>query len=222
MGGLGAERTRQLEPRGDRVNREHVLRSLGERRLDRTESDRPETEYRDRRAGDDAGLDHRVVTGPHHIAGEQRDVVGHPGRDPAQGQVGVWNEEQLCLSSLKSAERRAVAEHTAVVAFVEIAACAEEAIAAGGAVGAENAVALGHRADTLAGRDHRADVLVSDREPLLDRDPAVVDVEVGAADSARLDPDDRVAGGVELRLGDVVDPDLAGRLEGHRSHAAGL
>ena len=59
-------------------------------------------------------------------------------------------------------------------------------------------------------------------EALLDRDPAVVDVEVGAAHAARLDPDDRLVGRAQLGLGHVVDPHLSGALEGHRPHRAAL
>ena len=76
------------------------------------------------------------------------------------------------------------------------------------------------RGDLVAGGDHLADVLVADDEPGLDLHPPVVDVEVRAADPARLDPDDRVVGREQLGLGLLVDPDLAGRLEGDRSHRA--
>ena len=62
--------------------------------------------------------------------------------------------------------------------------------------------------DAVAGLEHRADVLVADREALLDRNPAVVDVEVGAADPAGLDPDQRLVGGGYLGLGLLLDPDL--------------
>src|SRR6202035_1467321 len=68
------------------------------------------------------------------------------------------------------------------------------------------------------GVEHRADKLVADRESGLDLHAPVVDVEVRAADARRLDPDDRVAGVLECRLGPIVDPNLAGGLEGDGSH----
>ena len=83
---------------------------------------------------------------------------------------------------------------------------------------AEHPVADGDPLDVVAGRQHRADELVADREARLDRDPAVVDVEVGAADPARLDPDQRLVGGADLGIGLLLDPDLAGRLEGDGAH----
>ena len=111
------------------------------------------------------------------------------------------DQQLLGLRPLERAERRAVAEDPAVVALVEVAAQAEEALAAGGAVAAEDAVALGDRGDGVAGRDHRADVFVAEDEAGLDLDSAVVDVEVRAADAGRLDPDDRLVGRGQLRLG---------------------
>ena len=101
---------------------------------------------------------------------------------------------------------------------VELLAPAEEALAAGGAVGAEDAVADRDPAHVVAGGDHLADELVADHEARLDLHPAVVDVEVRAADPARLDADERVVGREQLGLGDLVDLDLARRLEGDRSH----
>ena len=72
--------------------------------------------------------------------------------------------------------------------------------------------------DVVAGGDDRADELVADREARLDGDAAVVDVQVRAADAGRLDADDASSGSIELRLGLLLDPDLAGRLEGDGAH----
>ena len=72
--------------------------------------------------------------------------------------------------------------------------------------------------DLVARREHRADELVADREAGLDLHAAVVDVQVGPADAGRLDPHDRVVGGLELGLGLVLDAHLVGRLERDRSH----
>ena len=90
--------------------------------------------------------------------------------------------------------------------------------AAGGAVGAEHAVADRDARHVVAGGDHLADELVADHEAGLDLDPPVVDVEVRAADAARLDADDRVVGREQLGLRDLVDLDLARGLEGDRAH----
>ena len=70
---------------------------------------------------------------------------------------------------------------------------------AGGVKATEHAVADGDPLDLLAGRDHRADELVADREAGVDRDAAVVDVEIRAADTARVDADECL--GVVLERG---------------------
>ena len=97
---------------------------------------------------------------------------------------------------------------------------AVEAAATGGGVGAEHPVADRDLAHGVAGGDHDSHVLVADHEARLDRDPAVVDVEVGAADSRRLDPDHGIVGGRGLGLRALLHPYLAGGLEGDRPHGA--
>ena len=176
-----------------------------------------------RRAGRRRHCD-RVVAGAHHVAGEQRDVGGDAVGHVAQRQVGASARAPArpgCPGSV--AERRAVAEDPAVLALLVVAAQAVEARAAGGVEAAEHAVADAHARDVVAGREHRADELVADREARLDLDPAVVDVQVRAADPARLDR----ARSRRPRLcssgsGRSSTADLVGRLEGdgvtlHRS-----
>ena len=85
------------------------------------------------------------------------------------------------------AEQLAVAERPHVIALLVGAAQAEEARAAGGVEAAEHAVADADPGDVVAGGEHGPDELVADREPGLDLDPPVVDVQVRAADAARLD-----------------------------------
>ena len=131
------------------------------------------------------------------------------------------HEHLLGLRALERAERLAVAEDPALVALVEVAAAAEEAVAAGRAVAAQHAVALGHVGHAVARRDDGPDELVPEREARLDHDPAVVDVQIGAADAGRLDAHDGVVALEQLRLGALLDPDLAGRLEGHGLHGSG-
>ena len=131
------------------------------------------------------------------------------------------HEHLLGLRALERAERLAVAEDAALVALVEVAAAAEEAVAAGRAVAAEHAVALRHLGHAVARRDHRADELVAEREARLDLDAPVVDVQVRAAHAGGLDAHDRVVALDQLGLGPLLDPHLAGGLEGHRLHGRG-
>ena len=162
-----------------------------------------------------------MVARAHHVAREQRDVVGHPFGNLAERQVGGGHEQELGLGALKLAQELAVAEDPAVVALVEVAALAEEALVTGGAVGAEDPVAHLDARDGVADGEDLAHVLVPDGEPGLDRDPAVIDVKVGSADAGGVDPKDGVAGILQLGIRLLVDPDLARRLEGDRSHRGG-
>jgi len=130
----------------------------------------------------------------------------------------VGDERLLCLGALKVAERGPVPEGPHLIALVEHAPEAEEAGAAGGVEAAEHPVARTDAGDVIADSEDRPDELVADREPRRDLHAPVVDVQVGSADPARLDRDDRVVTRQQLRFGLVLDPHLAGRLEGDGSH----
>ena len=194
-------------------------RSSGrQRRLHGAEADRAQPEHGDRVAGAHPRVDDRVVAGAHHVAGEERHLVGHPLRHPPQGEVRPRHEQLLGLGALQVAEMGAVAEGAPPLAAVVVAPQAGRAGRAGGVEAAEHAVALGDALDVGSGGEHRADELVPDREAGLDRHPPVVDVQVGAADPARLDPNQRVVGRGDLRIGLLLDPDLTGGLEGDGAH----
>ena len=222
----GAERLGRPQPLLHRVDRDHQRRAGRPRHLHRAQAHRAEAEHRDRRARLERvrlrriAAD-RVVGGPRHVAGEQRHLVREPLGDTAKGQVGLRDEQELRLRSLQRAERGAVAEDPAGVALVVLGAPAVKAAATGGGVGAQHPVGDRDLAHRVAGGDHGPHVLVADHEAGLDRDAAVVDVEVGAADPGRLDPDHDVVGGGGLGLRALVDPNLAGGLEGDRAHRAG-
>ncbi len=104
----------------------------------------------------------------------------------------------LGLGPGKVAHVGAVAEGALAVALVVGAGEAEEAAAAGGVKAAEHSVAALYPGHLIADLGDPPDELVADREPGLDLDPPVVDVQVRAADATGLDPDDRVLGRVEL------------------------
>ena len=116
------------------------------------------------------------------------------------------------------AEVHPMAEGPPALAAVVVAAQAGGAAAAGDEEGAEHAVADGHPGHRVADRQHLADVLVADARPRVDRHAAVEDVEVGAADAARLDRDDRLVRIFEHRLGDLVDPHDPRPLVSHPPH----
>jgi hypothetical protein len=113
-----------------------------------------------------------------------------------------------------------VAEDPAALAAVVVAAQASGAGRAGGVKAAEHAVADRNALDVGAGGKHRADELVPDREAGLDRDLAMEDVEVGAADPARLHPNQRVIARRQLGSRLLVDLDLPGGMERDGAHRA--
>ena len=108
--GDGAEALGHRQPLLDRVDREDPGRPRRQGRLNRAEPDRAEAEHGDGVAGPRAGVGDRVVAGAHHVAGEERHLVGHPLRDPPQGQVGARDQQLLGLGALQVAQVRAVAE----------------------------------------------------------------------------------------------------------------
>ena len=132
------------------------------------------------------------------------------------------DQQLLGLGALQVAQLRAVAEGAAPLAAVVVAAQAGDTGGAGGVEAAKHAVADGDALDVGAGGEHRADELVPDREAGLDRHPTVVDVEVGAADPARLDPHHRVVGSDKLRIGLLLDPNLARSLKRDSAHGRNL
>jgi hypothetical protein len=182
--------------------------------------DRAEPEHCDDVAGRDPRADGRVVTGRHHVACEQRDVVGQAIGHRTQRQVGVRDERHVGLRAVEVAHRLAMAERTREVAAVVVGLAAEVAQAACRMERAQDAVAGLDVRDAVADRLDDADVLVADRRAGVHRVAPVVDVQVRTADAGCGDADDRVVGGYELGLGHVVEADLLGPLECHRSHRA--
>ncbi len=216
--GLGTERGSDGQALGDAVDGEHARRADGACRLHGAQADRAEAEHGDDIAGLQAARHDGVEAGAHDIAREQRRVIGHALGHPAQDEVRVRHDGHLRLRARQRSEPGAVAERARVLAAVVPAATAEIARSAGGLKAAEHPVADGDARDLVAGGNDGADVLVPDREARLDLDPPVVDVQVRPAHAARLDADDRVVGGDQLGLGDILYTDVAGRLEGDGAH----
>ncbi len=135
-----------------------------------------------------AAVRDRVEAGRHHVAGEEGDVGAEPVGNPAQGEVGPGHQQPLGLCALAGCRDASRGRR-----------CGRGG--SGGSRRARSARRLPQAVkkepttrsptrdplDLLAGRAHRADELVADREAGLDRHPAVVDVQVRAADPARLD-----------------------------------
>ena len=82
----------------------------------------------------------------------------------------------------------------------------------------EHAVADGDTVDVGPRRQHRADELVPDREPGLDRHPPVVDVQIRPTDPTRLDRDHAVVSRNQLRLRLLLDPNFPRPLKRDNPH----
>ena len=218
----GAEAPRHLQPLLHRVDREDLRGPRGHGRLHCAKSHRAQAQHRYGVARSQPRVGDGVVTGTHHVAGEQRHLVGHALRHPAKGEVGARHEQLLSLGPLQIAEVGAVAEGAAALTAMVVAAQAGAAGGAGNVEAAENPVANGHPLHIGPRGEHRADELVADRETGLDRHAPVVDVEVRAADPARLDPHHRLVRSADLRVRLLVDPNLSGSLKGDRSHGRNL
>jgi hypothetical protein len=176
--GGGAKASGKRQTLLDAVDREDLDGATGERGLDGAEPDRAEAEDGDAVAGVHAAVGDRVEAGAEDIAGEEGDLGAELVRHPPQGHVGARHQHLLSLAALQIAEVGAMAEGLAVAAALVVAAKAGCAGGASGVEAADDPVADGDPLDVLAHRGHRADELMADREPGLDRHPAVVDVEV--------------------------------------------
>ena len=113
-----------------------------------------------------------------------------------------------------------MSEHPRLVALLVDAAPAEEAHPACGVERAEHPVALRYTGHALACGNHRPHVLVADREPGLDLDAPVVDVQVGTANSRGVDAYDRIVRRERLGVRPLLDGDPPRLLEGHGAHGA--
>ena len=197
---------------------EHLGRTGCAGGLDGTEADRAQAEHGGGVAAAQSRVSDRVVAGAEHVPGEQGDPGGHALGNGPEREVGVGHEQPLGLRALEIAELAAVPECATVHAAVVVPADARRAGPARGTKAAEHPLADRYPLDLRAGREDRADELVADREALLDRDAAVEDVQVRAADAARLDLHDRVVGTLDLRLGDLLHANLAWGLKGDGAH----
>ena len=216
---LRAESLRHRQALRHRVDRDHVGRPHGSRRLDGAQPDGPEPQHGGHVAGTQAARVDGVKARANHVSGEQRRVGAHSLGHSPQHEVRSRHQRHLGLRALERAERRPVPERARLKAALVLAAAAEEAAAAGRVEAAEHPVADRDARDRVARSDDGAYVLVPDREARFDGHAAVVDVQVRAAHAARLNANDCVFGIDRLGLGALLDADHARGLEGHGSHA---
>ncbi len=115
---LGSETLGDGEARRNGVNGDYMRSTHRAGRVDSTQPDRTEAEHRHDVAGPQATFGRRVIAGAHHVAREQRDLIAHAGRDPAQDEISRRHERKLRLRTLERAQRLAVPERAREVALV--------------------------------------------------------------------------------------------------------
>src|SRR4051812_44001981 len=181
------------------------------------ETDCAVTDYGDACAGADLGQDGSVVAGAHHVGErEQRrhECVVLADRQHVKRAVGLGNAHGF---RLRAGQFR-VTEEPAVKALGLEALLAEEA----------RAVGVGERHDDeIAGLD-RADIppdLLDNADRLVTHDPrtvvrleVLVGPEVGAANAGTRDADHPIGRRLDLRIGDVLDPNVACRIHHCAAH----
>ena len=112
-------------------------------------------------------------------------------------------------------------ERGLVDTLVEPSLAAQGAVTAGGEKAGHDPIAGLEPFDLAAHVLHHADELVPENRPCIHRGMPVEDVKVGAANRSEGDPDQRVAGAFDGRLGNVHDFDVARALKRQRFHCSG-
>ena len=224
---LDAAGAHALEPLGHQVDADHaVALVLGD----------PAGEVTDRaQAEDDEGAALGHVRVLHALPGGRQDVgeVGEPVVRRALGQLdvgelGLRHPQVLGLAAghlaveLGEAEQRrahALVAHLRRLALRVEVLLAHPAVPAGDLERDGDAVADLQVAALRADLDDLAHVLVAEDVAVAhERGQRLVEVQVGAADVRRRDPDDRVGRGLDERVGHLLDPNVALPVPGHCLH----
>jgi hypothetical protein len=173
-------------------------------------SDRPDPDHRDRVAGLDVAVEHAdLVAGRQDVGEEQHLLIGHARGHLDQAGPGERDSRVLGLQPVDQ-----VAEDPADAAdLLAMRRHAPGAVAATAAVGDrrdDHLVARRQPGHGGAEFGDRADRLVAENPSVRDGwHVALEDVQVRAADGRGVDPDDRIGGVLDGRIGDLF-PRLGG------------
>ena len=216
------------EPLGHAVDADHAL-ALVDRDPRGHVADRAEPEHEQGPPVRHAGVLHRLPRGRQHVGEEQVAVVRRPLGDLDRQEVAERDAQELRLAArhlaveLRVAEQRRAGPVLADLGRLALRVqplAARPAVPAGDVERDHDAVARGQLGDAGAGLLHDPHRLVAEDVALVDEraeDP--VEVQVGAAQARRRDPDDHVVGILDARIGDVVDADVLDAVVGQRLHA---
>ena len=232
MDDLGALLLRHLEARLDAVDREDAARALQPRARYGELAHRPAAEHHHRVARLDLGEVGAEVGGRKNIGEEDRLLVAYRVGQLDEVRRRIGDARVFRLQAVEIAARVAAAIERGAgvralgvrnVALRLVAGAAVAAIAAGDGRRHHDAVALAQVAHVLAALLDDADRLVTeDRSGLHAGKRAADEVQVGAADGARGDADQRIGGLVDLRLADRLEANVADALENDGFHVDGL
>ena len=223
---LGAAGFRHRQPLGHLVDCDHAAGAQQQRRADRELADGPAAPDRHGIPGLDLGIDGGHVAGREDVRKKERLLIGHAVRNLDRTDVRHRHPEILGLAAGIAAEHVAETEQpggrlphrlgrhlgigVGAVAARKQPLLAEPALSAADGEGNDHPVADLEVGDLGSELDHLAHVLVAeDVAALHGRLVSVEQMKVRAADRTRGDLDDRVAGVLDLRIRNRVDPDVA-------------
>jgi hypothetical protein len=172
---------------------------------------------------------HRLPCGRQHVGEEQVAVVRRALGDLDRQEVPERDAQELRLAARDLAVELRVSEQgRAGAVLVDLGGlalrvqtfAAHPAVPAGDVERDHDAVADRQLGDAGARLLHDAHRLVAEDVALVDERPEdLVEVQVGAAQARRRDPDDHVVGILDARIGDVVDADVLDPVVRQRLHA---
>ena len=205
---VGAELECLLEARVGEIDRDDATRCVQLRRHDRRETDRSRPDDRDGVAGLDPAVENAdLIRRRQDVGEEQHLLVAERIRHLVDGRIGERHSGELGLQPVDQVPEDPAAA-TRAEAVLRL--LAEAAASAGGDARDEHAIAGHDGRHSRADLDDRADGLVAeDRSRLHLGHVALEDVQVGAADSGRVDPDDRVGRLENFRVGNDFPCPLA-------------
>jgi len=211
----------------------HVDDAIGAEELRRDhagEAHRAVADHHGRAPGTDTGVHGRVVAGGQHIAqGKHLGVVLSGGQgigDPHQGAARLGHAQVFGLATLHLAARVLAPERAAEDAALRAGGLHVVGTARARIVGEgkrrDHAIAHGQAGDRGAHLPDHAHELVPQAQAVghPQRVAVVQEVQVGSADARLGDAHDGVRGGEDLGIGDVLDADVAGTMEGGGTHVA--
>ncbi len=205
--GHGTHGLRLLQPSGDRVHGDDPAGGESGAQ-DGHQADRPAAHDHHGIAQPDARPFDSPVGGGQDVGHEHACIIGYFRREQPEITVRVGDEHLLGLATIQPGIGPGKTEEGSALTLGLHPAPTGPAHAAGGHRGADHSVSRFHLRDRGADVFHDADELMAHgRAPLKAGHISPVRQEVGPTDGSLGDLEDRVLRGVDLGVGDLVDPE---------------